>query len=225
MKELKEIRLTVGRVSGVTGGADDTKEIKFKGRQIASYKSYHGDDRGTRYYIIYETEKGKYLLHASNWNRRQGEFSNKHYEVYDSLEEMKEEILDSLIYEAKEELGQDEASNKKKESVKMKKIINLTKHDVNIIEDGKELISFPKCEGEIPRVSIEDNLVSSINGIDIFNVEFGEVKNLPKPKAGHYFIVSRMVLEAVEKRNDLIFPHGLVRNDDGQIIGARGFAK
>jgi hypothetical protein len=32
-------------------------------------------------------------------------------------------------------------------------------------------------------------------------------------------------VEAVEKRNDLINPHGLVRDDDGQIIGARGFAK
>jgi hypothetical protein len=107
----------------------------------------------------------------------------------------------------------------------MKKIVNLTQHDVNIIEDGKEINSFPKCEGEIPRVSIEDKVVSSINGIDIFNVELGEVKNLPKPKEGHVFIVSRMVVEAVEKRNDLINPHGLVRDDDGQIIGARGFAK
>ena len=113
IKEMKEIRLTVGRISGVTGESDDTKEIKFKGRQLASHKSYHGDtsngdDRGTSH-TLYETEKGKYLVHTSKWSRWQGESSNKHYEVYDSLEELEGEVPDGLIYEAKEELGQDPA--------------------------------------------------------------------------------------------------------------------
>ena len=114
MSELKEIRLTIGRISGIMGESDDTKEIKFIGRQLSNYNFYHGknlngDDRGTTH-IIYETKKGKYLLHSSNWSKWQGESSHKRYEVYDSLEEMKkEEIPDGLIYEAKEELGQDPA--------------------------------------------------------------------------------------------------------------------
>jgi len=113
MNELKEIRLTVGWISGVMGESDDTKEITFKGRQLASYNSYHGetsndDDRGTTH-TLYETKKGKYLLHTSNWSNWQGESSHKRYEVYDSLEEMEEEVPDGLIYEVKEELGQDPA--------------------------------------------------------------------------------------------------------------------
>jgi|AntDeeMinimDraft_6_1070357.scaffolds.fasta_scaffold32379_1 EXLDI family protein len=113
MSELKEIRLMVGRISGIMGESDDTKEIKFIGRQLASYNFYHGktsngDDRGTTH-TLYETKKGKYLLHTSNWSNWQGEYSHKRYDVYDSLEEMKEEIPDGLIYEAKEELGQDPA--------------------------------------------------------------------------------------------------------------------
>jgi EXLDI family protein len=113
MSELKEIRLTVGRISGKMGESNDTKEIKFTGRQLASYNSYHGetssgDDRGTAH-TLYETEKGKYLVHTDNWSNWQGESSHKKYEVYETLEELEGEVPDGLIYEAKEELGQDPA--------------------------------------------------------------------------------------------------------------------
>jgi len=110
---MKEIRLTVGRLSGKMGESDDTKEIKFNGKQIASYNSYHGetssgDDRGTTH-TLYKTEKDKFLLHTNRWSRWQGESSNKNYEIFDSIKEIQGEVPDGLIYEAKEAMVQDPA--------------------------------------------------------------------------------------------------------------------
>jgi len=76
-EEVKEIRLEVGRVSGRDGEDNDLKVIKFTGRQLASFRSYHGEN------------------------------GYRSYEVYDTLEEVKDP--EGLIREAKEALGQDPA--------------------------------------------------------------------------------------------------------------------
>ena len=112
-EELKEIRLQVGTVSGRMGESDDLSEVKFTGRELANYTEYHGetssgDDRGTDY-ILYQTKKDKYLLHINNWSRWQNENGAKKYDIYDSLDELKGKVPDSLIYNAKEELGLDPA--------------------------------------------------------------------------------------------------------------------
>ena len=110
---MKEIRLMVGWISGKMGESNDTKEVKFKGRELANYNSYHGetssgDDRGTTH-TLYKTKKGNFLLYTERWSMWQGEGTNKKYEVYESIKVIPEEIPDGLIYEAKEELGMDPA--------------------------------------------------------------------------------------------------------------------
>jgi hypothetical protein len=110
-EELKEIRLTVGTISGTMGESDDTKEVKFTGRELACHNSYHGetssgDDRGMTH-TLYKTEKGKYLLHTDEWSRWDGEAGHKSYEIYDSLEEIEEPA--GLVQEAKKVLGLDPA--------------------------------------------------------------------------------------------------------------------
>jgi EXLDI family protein len=112
-EEFKEIRLEAGTISGTMGEDDNLKIVKFRGRELANFRSYHGetgssDDRGITN-TLYKTEKGKYLLYTSNWSNWQGESSRKSYEIYDSLEEMEGEVPDGLLYKAKEESGQDPA--------------------------------------------------------------------------------------------------------------------
>jgi hypothetical protein len=110
-EELKEIGLEVGRVSGRAGEDNDLKVIKFTGRQLASFRSYHGevssgDDRGI-IRTLYQTEKGKFLLYMEEWSRWSGEDNHNSYSVYDTLDEI--EKPGGLIREAKEALGQDPA--------------------------------------------------------------------------------------------------------------------
>jgi hypothetical protein len=112
-EEMKEIRLEVGRVSGRAGEDNDLKVIKFTGRELASFRSYHGevssgDDRGMTH-TLYQTEKGKFLIYTEEWSRWDGEADYKSYEVYDTLDEVKEP--EGLIREAKEALGLDPAED------------------------------------------------------------------------------------------------------------------
>lgn len=58
--------------------------------------------------------------------------------------------------------------------------------------------------------------------ISLYNVTYGEVTGLPEPEDGVLYIVSMMVLEAC-RREDLIAPVDMVRDNTGRIIGCRGF--
>lgn len=117
-----------------------------------------------------------------------------------------------------------------------KEIINCTPHPIHIIgpyADGKGDFSIGACD-DPPRVSTENKRVGYVQAADVGSpAKFpifidrcvvGEVENLPQPKEGTLFVVSRMVAEAATDRSDLIIPHDTVRDDEGNIIGCRGFA-
>ena len=92
--------------------SDDTRKIRFIGKQIASARVYSGqtgsqDDRGTDY-TLYLTKKGKLLLCRKHWSRWQGEDTTVTYSIYDSLAEI-EDVPGSLIQDAGEALGIDTA--------------------------------------------------------------------------------------------------------------------
>ena len=98
------------------------------------------------------------------------------------------------------------------------KIINLTPHVVNIGER-----TFPT--NGLVRVATNTVKVGELDGIPLFTTQFGEVENLPEEVEGTFLIVARMVAIAVEGRNDLLVPNGLVRNEQGQVVGASGFER
>jgi len=94
-------------------GDNDTKKVKFIGKQIAYAKVLSGqtssaDDRGTDF-TLYLTKKGKLLLHREYWSCWQDEDGEASYNIYDSLAEMSDSVPGSLIQEAGEVLGQDTA--------------------------------------------------------------------------------------------------------------------
>jgi hypothetical protein len=106
----------------------------------------------------------------------------------------------------------------------MAKLINLTPHTVNIVKNDNSIISFPPS-GTIARVFSDYVKRGTVNDIDVVDVVYGDVIDLPPPRKDIVYIVSRMVLNAAPNRRDLVVPHDLVRNPDGSVKGARCFAR
>lgn len=61
--------------------------------------------------------------------------------------------------------------------------------------------------------------------ININRVTVGKVYNLPEPRDGVLYLVSRQVAEACPQRQDLVIVDETIRNDKGQIIGAKSLAR
>lgn len=107
-------------------------------------------------------------------------------------------------------------------------IINLTPHSVNIIGNDNSVVATIETSGNVARCSQTIDIVGSIAlgsvSIPISSSSYGEVVDLPAPKPGYYYIVSRLVMSACPNRQDLLCPNDLVRNDAGQVIGCRSLA-
>lgn len=107
------------------------------------------------------------------------------------------------------------------------KIVNLTPHVVNVLdEDGSVVKTFPSetLNGvALPRLEVKRQLVGNVDGIPYTLASYGEPENLPEPKDGVLLIVSGLVRTALEDRKDLISPGDLVRDESGRPIGCRAF--
>ena len=107
-------------------------------------------------------------------------------------------------------------------------IINLTPHDVNVVgNDNSVAITIP-ASGNVARCSQTIDIIDSITldsvDIPISSSSYGEVVDLPAPKPGYYYIVSRLVMSACPDRQDLLVPNDLVRDEAGRVIGCRSLA-
>ena len=76
-------------------------------------------------------------------------------------------------------------------------------------------------ERVVGSVPVADHPDSPEAIIELIQVTSGEIVGLPEPKDGVFYIVSRLVAEASPKRDDLVFPFGLVRDESGTVIGCR----
>ena len=100
--------------------------------------------------------------------------------------------------------------------------INLTPHAI-VMNDGRVF----EPSGTIPRVQ---QFMSDFDGNQIAIQSFGEVENMPAPKADTVYIVSAMVLSALGKdRQDCVAPATnhteTVRNEKGHIMSVPGFVR
>lgn len=105
------------------------------------------------------------------------------------------------------------------------KLINLTPHDINIVAEGTSIIleTIP-VSGVVARVCQQETAAGDIDGIPLVVLKAGTVQDLPKPKTGTYYIVSRTVQEACPDRHDLLVPTWMVRSADRRtIIGCAAF--
>ena len=105
-------------------------------------------------------------------------------------------------------------------------IINLTPHDVVVVTEAGN-ITIPKS-GVVARCAQQTEQVGQLqyagNTIPLTVTSYGELVDLPNPKPETYYIVSRLVMSAASGRTDLLCPNGLVRDDNGNIIGCESLA-
>lgn len=109
------------------------------------------------------------------------------------------------------------------------KLINLTPHNVNIINDeGKCVLTIQpttpaaRCnehftEDDYPLQVLNDKTKVNLGTGDL---SYRDVKDLPSSKEETYYIVSVLVAQQRPGRDDLLVPYDLVRKD-GQIIGCK----
>ncbi len=100
--------------------------------------------------------------------------------------------------------------------------VNLTPHQISL-NDGRVF----EPSGIVPRVQ---QFMSDFDGNGVAIQSFGEVENMPLPKADTIYIVSAMVLSALGKdRQDCVAPatnHAkTIRNEKGHIVSVPGFVR
>jgi len=119
-------------------------------------------------------------------------------------------------------------------------IINLTPHDI-VIYSEQNTVYDPvtrsyKQTGELKelkrftsqgcaRVGSKEQLVDTIDSIEIYTIKFSQAENLPVAQDGIYYIVSAIVKNAHPDRKDLLVPCHSVRNQENKIIGCLALAR
>lgn len=108
--------------------------------------------------------------------------------------------------------------------------MNCTPHDIKVVgTDGVKI--FPKS-GTVIRISSRRHLVGNVNGVDLYSNVFGKPETvvdgvatpgLPPPQEGVLVIVSGIVRDKCPDRFDFISPGDQVRDENGVVIGCRGF--
>ena len=107
----------------------------------------------------------------------------------------------------------------------MQKFVNLTPHDVTIVNDSGEVIATIKASGKIARIETKTVKTEEINGIPVTRTEFGKLAGLPEPEDNTVFIVSSLVAQACKEREDVYIPNEPVRDEHGNIIGCKSLGK
>lgn len=102
-------------------------------------------------------------------------------------------------------------------------LVNCTPHPLNIVQRNGETLTV-EPSGIVARCASTEVLDQAIGLIDITKQTLGNVEDLPDPVQGVYFIVSRLVASAA-KRDDLLVPGALLRDDNGKVIGCKGLSR
>ena len=106
-------------------------------------------------------------------------------------------------------------------------IINLTPHSINIVLADSTIVTIPSS-GVIARCVQQTETIGELHYSDsiipLTATSYGDIIDLPNPKPETYYIVSRLVMSAASGRTDLLCPNGLVRDDNGNIIGCESLA-
>jgi hypothetical protein len=107
-------------------------------------------------------------------------------------------------------------------------LVNLTPHDVVLLSQTGDKIVIPRS-GTVLRLpeTTTSNVVVSVGGREVSVVskklETTDANALPKQE-GRLYIVSLPVAQVV-RREDFVVPDDLVRDDKGQVVGAKRLAR
>lgn len=119
----------------------------------------------------------------------------------------------------------------------MHTLINLSPHEVVLWGEGDDRVVLPPAAvvprlilggGETTRILATSDGEPGESGVEL-TVAHGERllgldPPLPDPQPGVLYVTSRLVAEHCPERRDLVWPHELIRDEEGRPIGARGLA-
>lgn len=100
-------------------------------------------------------------------------------------------------------------------------IINLTPHDIVVVDDNLNEVTRIASSGNIARCKATPVNAGDLDGIPLTRTEYGEVEGLPEAQDGVYYIVSALVRTRLPERKDLLSPGRQVRDDAGRIVGCQ----
>ena len=112
-------------------------------------------------------------------------------------------------------------------------IVNLTPHAIVVIcqsayRNPLTSVTFPPS-GNVARVETSSEcqgwLMEDGVPIPLYRTELGSVIDLPSPQDGTMLIVSSIVKGKHPRRDDLLSPYGLVRDEEGNVIGCQGLSR
>jgi hypothetical protein len=106
----------------------------------------------------------------------------------------------------------------------MTKLVNLTPHRLNLHDEDENEILSVEPSGDVARVETERVKVGTVQGVPLYETHTGEVQNLPEPEDGVLYVVSGFVRSATD-RNDVVSPGELIRDEDGNPVGAQGLTR
>lgn len=103
-------------------------------------------------------------------------------------------------------------------------IINKTPHVLNVHLAGGGVREFtptlPAARCAVSRVASGE-----IDGIEVDQVSFGEVQDLPPPEENVFLVVSALVASAAKHRTDLLVVGEAVRDGNGRVVGCKGLSR
>lgn len=112
-------------------------------------------------------------------------------------------------------------------------IVNLTPHDITIMNQNKEIVAVIKKSGKVARLETVSEITRIADGVPFFSTKYGipiclgengEQVQFPEQKANIIYIVSDLFRAGYERR-DLWQPGELVRDEEGQPIGCIGLSQ
>lgn len=110
----------------------------------------------------------------------------------------------------------------------MTKIINMTPHPLCLLAEDGSVLREIKPSGTIARAEQTDVPVGDIDGFPLVRSSYGEPIDLPEYEEGAYLFVSLATAKAAQavgrRTDDLLLSSQQVRDENGNIVGCRGFA-
>lgn len=98
----------------------------------------------------------------------------------------------------------------------------LSSHSTSMVPEysgSSEPLANHDSRSSAGRVALDDGLSAPVS-----DLAAGPLTNLPDVIPGTWYIVPRISAEAA-RRSDFVFPDDEVRDEEGRIIGCRGFAR
>ena len=108
------------------------------------------------------------------------------------------------------------------------KIKNLTPHELTLVAEDGSILRKISPSGTIARAVQEDEPAGELDGFPLVRSSFGDPIDLPDWEEGVFLFVSLATAKAAQaagrRTDDLLLSSQQVRDENGDIVGCRGFA-